>query len=88
MKTLSQSLNRSSSYPSLLVTLETGAGALVADDGALDEMGLSAVGGDHHSLARLGLDGYARLAVGLNQRVDREALGLHGDALGVHLRKE
>ncbi|TNN58501.1 hypothetical protein EYF80_031304 [Liparis tanakae] len=69
-------------------TLETGAGALVADDGALDETGLSAVGGDHHSLGRLGLDGHARLAVGLNQRVDREALGLHGDALGVHLRKD
>ena len=58
--------------------------ALVADDGALDEARLSAVGGDHHSLG-LGLDGQRRLAVGLNQRVHREALRLHLDPLGVHL---
>lgn len=36
-------------------------------------------------MGRLGLDGKGRLAVGLNQRVDREALGLHRDALCVHL---
>lgn len=56
----------------------------MADDGVLDET--STVGGDHHSLSRLGLDGQGRLAVGLNQGVDRETLGLHGDALGVHLQ--
>ncbi len=66
-----------------LVTLETRSRALVADDGVLDET--SAVGGDHHSLGRLGLDGQGRLAVGLNQGVDWEALGLHGYPLGVHL---
>lgn len=68
-----------------LVTLETRAWALVADDRALDETGLPAVGGNHHRLGRLGLDGHPRLAVGLNQGVDREALGLHGDPLGVQL---
>lgn len=55
----------------------------MADDWVLDET--STVGGNHHSLGRLGLDGHGRLAVGLNQGVDREGLGLHGDPLGVHL---
>ena len=67
------------------VTLEARRVALVADDGALDELRLPAVGGDHHSMGRLRLDGQRRLAVGLNQGVHREALGLHGDPLGVHL---
>lgn len=57
----------------------------MADDRVLDEARLSAVGGDHHSLSRLCLDGQGCLTVGLNQSVDREALGLHRDALGVHL---
>lgn len=66
-----------------LVTLETRSRALMADDGVLDQT--SAAGGNHHGLVRLGLNGQGCLAVGLNQGVDREALGLHGDPLGVHL---
>lgn len=66
-----------------LVTLETRSRALVADDRVLDQP--SIVGGNHHSLWCLGLDGQGRLSVGLNQGVDREILGLHGYPLGVHL---
>ena len=66
-----------------LVTLETRGRALVADDRVLDEA--AAVGGDHHSLGCLGLDGQGCLAVGLNQSVDWEALGLHRNPLCVHL---
>lgn len=55
----------------------------MADDRVLDETRL-ATAGDHHSLGCLGLYGHG-LVVGLNQGVDWEALGLHGDPLGLHL---
>ncbi len=67
-----------------LVTLETRSRALVADDRVLDQT--SAIGGNHHSLSCLRLDRQWRLAVRLNQGLYREALGLHGDPLGVHLQ--
>lgn len=70
-------------YVVSLVTLESRSRALVADDRVLDQT--SAAGGNHHGLGRLGLNGQGCLAVGLNQGVDREALGLHWDPLGVHL---
>lgn len=59
----------------------------MADDGVLDEPGLSTIGGDHHGLGRLGLDGQRSLAVGLDQGVNWEGLGLHRDPLGVHLQR-
>lgn len=59
----------------------------MADDWVLDETGLPAIGGNHHSLGRLGLDGQGSLAVGLDQGMDWEGLGLHGDPLGVHLHQ-
>ena len=68
-----------------LVTLETRSRALVANDRVLDETWLPAIGGNHHSLSCLGLDGQGCLAVSLNQGVYREALGLHRDPLAVHL---
>lgn len=46
---------------------------------------MSTGGSNHHSLGCLGLDGQRSLAVGLNQGVNWEALGLHWDPLGVHL---
>lgn len=55
----------------------------MADDRVLDQP--SIVGGNHHSLWSLCLDGQGCLSVGLNQGVDREVLGLHGYPLGVHL---
>lgn len=71
-------------YCDPVVTLKTRSRALVADDRALNQT--STTGGNHHGLGCLGLDGQGRLAVGLNQGVDWEALGLHGDPLGVHLQ--
>ena len=55
----------------------------MADDRTLDQT--PTIRCDHHSLCCLGLDGQGCLVVGLNQSVDREAMGLHGDPLGVHL---
>lgn len=56
----------------------------MADDRVLDQA--SAARGDHHGLGSLRLDGEGCRAVGLDQRVDREGLGLHRDRLGVHLQ--
>lgn len=66
-----------------LVTLETRGWTLVADDRVLDQS--SIVGGNHYSLGCLGLDWQRCLAMGLDQSVDWEALGLHRDPLCVHL---
>lgn len=57
----------------------------MADDRVLDEARLSAIGGNHHGLGRLCLDGQGGLAVCLNQGVNWEALRLHRNPLSVHL---
>lgn len=58
------------------LTLETRSGTLMADDWVLDEARLPPVGGNHHGLGCLRLDGEGRLGVGLNQGLNREAMGL------------
>lgn len=58
-----------------LITLETRGRALMADDRVLDQA--SIIGGNHYSLGCLGLDWQRCLAMGLDQGVDWEALGLH-----------
>lgn len=67
-----------------LVTLETRGRTLVTDDRVLDQS--SIIGGNHYSLGRLSLDWQGCLAMGLDQSVNWEALGLHRDPLCVHLR--
>lgn len=59
----------------------------MADDGVLDEAGLSGIRGNHDGLWGLRLDGEGGLGVGLDQSVDWEALGLHRNPLSVHLQR-
>lgn len=66
-----------------LVTLETRGRTLVADDRVLDQSSIT--GGNHYSLGCLGLDWQGCLAMGLDQSVNWEALGMHRDPLCVHL---